>query len=157
VLQRPFANYYGLNFVLYELSTPSLNIHWLLDKLSLTGSRIQLVNGITLLVTFFLCRVAWGNYQSLRIFWDLLTALQIPTVNVPLTAHNATMFDYGNPDIKIDFSETKITMVLPMWLVFIYLGSNSILNFLNIYWFGKMIETVRSRFEPKDQVAKKKE
>ncbi|PQE26753.1 DUF887 domain-containing protein [Rutstroemia sp. NJR-2017a BVV2] len=26
--QRPFANYYGLNFVLYELSTPFLNIHW---------------------------------------------------------------------------------------------------------------------------------
>jgi TLC domain len=58
-LKRPFANYYGLNFVLYELSTPFLNIHWFLDKLNVTGSRLQLYNGIALVVTFFACRVVW--------------------------------------------------------------------------------------------------
>lgn len=154
-LKRPFANYYGLNFVLYELSTPSLNLHWFFDKLGMTGSRIQLCNGIALLVTFFACRIVWGNYQSLRIFWDILTALQTSSIDIPL-AKNATMFDYGNPDIKVNLSETSVTMTLPIWLVFIYLGSNSILNFLNIYWFGKLIETVKSRFQPKDQVEKKK-
>jgi hypothetical protein len=99
----------------------------------------------------------WGNFQSLRIFWDILTALQTPTIDIPLSGKNATMFDYGSRDIKVDFSETKISMMLPVWLVFLYLGSNTILNFLNIYWFGKMIETVQSRFQSKDQVAKKKE
>ena len=40
--------------------------------------------------------------------------------------------------------------VLPSWLASVYLTSNIVLNTLNFYWFGKMIETVRSRFrEPR--------
>ena len=39
---------------------------------------------------------------------------------------------------------------LPEWLAIVYLASNIVLNTLNFYWFGKMIETVRSRFrEPR--------
>jgi len=37
---------------------------------------------------------------------------------------------------------------VPVWLAFIYMGSNIILNTLNFFWFGKMIETVRKRFQP---------
>lgn len=35
---------------------------------------------------------------------------------------------------------------VPLWLACVYLGSNSILNLLNYYWFTKMIQTVASRF-----------
>ncbi|PFH55466.1 hypothetical protein XA68_18265 [Ophiocordyceps unilateralis] len=42
---RPFVNYYGCVFILWELSTPFLNIHWFLDKTNRTGSRAQLYNG----------------------------------------------------------------------------------------------------------------
>ena len=41
------------------------------------------------------------------------------------------------------FSGDKV----PVWLAVVYLGSNIVLNTLNFYWFGKMIETVRSRFQ----------
>jgi len=37
---------------------------------------------------------------------------------------------------------------VPLWLAFTYLGSNVVLNTLNFYWFGKMVETVRKRFQP---------
>ena len=37
---------------------------------------------------------------------------------------------------------------VPIWLAFTYLGANVTLNALNFYWFGKMIETVRKRFQP---------
>lgn len=37
---------------------------------------------------------------------------------------------------------------LPEWLALSYLASNIVLNVLNYYWFGKMIETLRKRFEP---------
>lgn len=37
---------------------------------------------------------------------------------------------------------------IPLWLGFTYLGSNVVLNTLNFYWFGKMIEAVRKRFQP---------
>ncbi|KAF2632056.1 hypothetical protein BU25DRAFT_436858 [Macroventuria anomochaeta] len=60
--QKPFGNYYGLSFILYELSTPFLNVHWFCDKLGLTGSKPQLYDGIALLFTFFACCIVWGTY-----------------------------------------------------------------------------------------------
>lgn len=44
---------------------------------------------------------------------------------------------------------------VPLWLGIIYVGSNVILNALNFYWFGKMIETIRKRFEPPKEVKTK--
>lgn len=52
------------------------------------------------------------------------------------------------PDLAGKAIEDPSTVALPMWLAILYLGSNTILNFLNIYWFSKMIQTVRSRFQP---------
>lgn len=28
----PFINYYGATFILFEVSTPFLNVHWFVDK-----------------------------------------------------------------------------------------------------------------------------
>lgn len=39
--------------------------------------------------------------------------------------------------------------VVPTWLACVYLGSNVVLNTLNFYWFGKMIETIKKRFQEK--------
>lgn len=36
---------------------------------------------------------------------------------------------------------------IPLWLGLVYLASNLTLNSLNIFWFGKMIQTIRSRFD----------
>jgi hypothetical protein len=36
----------------------------------------------------------------------------------------------------------------PLWIPLVYLVSNLILNSLNVFWFGKMIQTIRTRFEP---------
>ena len=38
--------------------------------------------------------------------------------------------------------------IVPIWLACTYLGSNIVLNTLNFYWFGKMIEAVKKRFQP---------
>ena len=35
---------------------------------------------------------------------------------------------------------------MPVWLAVVYLSSNVVLNTLNFYWFGKMIETIKKRF-----------
>lgn len=37
---------------------------------------------------------------------------------------------------------------VPLWLALSYLFSNIVLNMLNYYWMGKMIETIRKRFPP---------
>ncbi|CAG8959937.1 hypothetical protein HYFRA_00012654 [Hymenoscyphus fraxineus] len=117
---RPFAIYYGMNFILYELSTPFLNIHWFCDKLNLTGSNFQLYNGLVLLTTFFCSRIIWGNYQSFNIYRDVWAAV----------------------------TDEKSEMSLPVWLAFIYCGCNTVLSMLNIYWFGKMVQAVARRFSP---------
>ncbi|KFZ08752.1 hypothetical protein V502_09164 [Pseudogymnoascus sp. VKM F-4520 (FW-2644)] len=136
---RPFVNYYASTFILYELSSPFLNFHWFFDKLNLTGSRRQLVNGILLLSTFFGCRLCWGTYQSLRVYQDMWMAL-----------HHTPGATYGKAESPIHDELMKYTdeEFLPLWLAVTYLGSNLVLNALNFYWFAKMIDALRKRFVP---------
>ncbi|RCI00242.1 hypothetical protein CU098_011507 [Rhizopus stolonifer] len=70
---RPFINYYGAVFLMYEVSTIFLNFHWFMDKLGWTGSKIQLMNGIVLLSTFFGARVVFGPYMSYKLWNDIYT------------------------------------------------------------------------------------
>jgi hypothetical protein len=131
-LQRPFINYYGCIFILWELSTPFLNVHWFMDKMKMTGTRAQLYNGIALLFTFFSCRLIYGTYQSVRVFGDILQAIDThPSAEERLSP--LMMF------------ATKDSTV-PLWLGAVYLASNLTLNSLNIYWFFMMIKAVRKRF-----------
>ena len=41
-----------------------------MDKLGMTGSTAQLVNGIMLLTSFFGCRLIYGTYSSARGQYD---------------------------------------------------------------------------------------
>ncbi|CZT02697.1 related to DUF887 domain protein [Rhynchosporium graminicola] len=143
---RPFANYYGLNFVLYEISTPFLNIHWFCNKLNMTGSRIQLYNGLVLVTTFFSSRILWGSYQSVCIYRDVWTALQTPTIDLKY-ASDSSIFDYMMATGLNGVSYSH-NMQLPLWLVIVYLGSNTLLNFFNVYWFSQMVQAMRKRFQP---------
>ncbi|ORY74265.1 TLC domain-domain-containing protein [Leucosporidium creatinivorum] len=61
----------GPNFLVWEFSTIFLHPHWWLDKLNVTGSVLQLVNGAFLLLSFFGARIAWGGYMT-YVLWHLL-------------------------------------------------------------------------------------
>ncbi|OZJ02451.1 hypothetical protein BZG36_04399 [Bifiguratus adelaidae] len=77
---RPFINYYGAVFIMFELSTIFLNINWFMDKLGYTGSKAQLINGIILLSAFFGVRVIFGTYMSYWTFVDIFAAKHlVPT------------------------------------------------------------------------------
>ncbi|KAM7190541.1 TRAM, LAG1 and CLN8 domain containing protein [Naviculisporaceae sp. PSN 640] len=144
---RPFLNYYSCIFILYELSTPFLNIHWFFDKLNMTGSRAQLYNGIVLLVTFFSCRLVWGTYQSAVVYKDMWRAIHTtpdPSIVAAALSNNATL---TNPDLNMLAFVTEEEPV-PVWLAGIYIASNLTLNSLNWMWFFKMIAAVKKRFEP---------
>ncbi|KAF1832089.1 DUF887-domain-containing protein [Decorospora gaudefroyi] len=147
---RPFVNYYACTFILYELSSPFLNIHWFCDKLNMTGTTLQLVNGIVLLCTFFSCRIVWGSYQSLRVFTDVYHAYHAGPVvrSDPESGKLSANTTMHNADFQHDILRFAQGQMVPLWLVVAYLASNAILNGLNWFWFGKMIETLRSRFEP---------
>ena len=68
---HPIFQYYGGVFLMYELSTPFLNVHWFCDKLGLTGSRLQIVNGLILVCVFFSARIVYGYYQSALFFMNI--------------------------------------------------------------------------------------
>ncbi|KAK8146963.1 hypothetical protein G3M48_002350 [Beauveria asiatica] len=127
---KPFVNYYACNFILFELSTPFLNIHWFLDKVNMTGSSLQLYNGFALLFTFFACRLVYGPYQTYRVFSDIYV----------LNGKNPSSPGQGV------FAYVTSQTFIPRWLSFTYITSNATLTFLNVYWFYMMIYAVRKRF-----------
>jgi hypothetical protein len=135
----------------------------------MTGGTLQWYNGITLLVTFFGSRLCWGTYQSLRVFqdvWQILhehpsAALGTAALRDVHTSPAGSIFVprdgqlcLGKESCVAAQSEVMryahdSTPGIPLWLGFVYLGSNLILHTLNFYWFGRMIETVRKRFDEK--------
>jgi hypothetical protein len=121
----------------------------------LTGSKLQLYNGIALIFTFGSCRLVWGTYNSFLVAKDMWAALN----NTPLTAATIAPALVENTTFPAQYTETMqyvdTTTTLPLWVTAVYLGSNLTLNSLNFYWFFKMIEAVRKRFDPKDQVKEK--
>ena len=134
-------NFYGPTFILYELSSPFLNFHWFFDKLHMTGSRPQWYNGIVLLFSFFCCRLLWGAYQSIRVYQDVWAALHYDAI-----VKSRPVFEPAKDSDEMMIMRFSGEYVVPTWLACVYLGSNVVLNTLNFYWFGKMIETIKKRF-----------
>ena len=123
--------------MLYELSTPFLNIHWFLDKFDKTGSTAQLINGILLLASFGGSRLIWGSYQSWSIYKDIWHAWHATKPSSVECLKYAT-------------SVPTECRTLPTWLALVYVGGNTALTVLNFYWYSKMIGAVRKRFVSKD-------
>lgn len=135
----------------------------------MTGGTLQWYNGITLLVTFFVSRLCWGTYQSVRVFQDFWHVMhQYPAVpanpsairDVHASPASAIFVPrdgqlcMGKASCLAAQSEVMKfahggTPGVPLWLGMVYLVSNLILHTLNFYWFGRMIETVRKRFDDK--------
>ncbi|KAK4569373.1 hypothetical protein LTR86_003136 [Recurvomyces mirabilis] len=151
---RPFCYFWAPVFLLYELSSPFLNIHWFCDKIGLTGSTIQAVNGAVLTFSFFGCRIVWGIYNSFNTFHDIYSAYTAGHANAPLLTSDSNMRTSVSGDMGIYYDNGRQESAfmgeqyLPLWLPAIYLASNLVLNALNIWWFYKMVATIRKRFDP---------
>ena len=130
----------------------------------MTGSKPQLYNGIMLLFMFFSCRLVWGTYQSVRVYQDVWAALHhkpaaasihLDTIANGTAAALDAAAGHSAAPIHKDIMRFAGEEFVPLWLAFTYLGSNVVLNTLNFYWFGKMIETVRKRFQPPKEQRKR--
>jgi hypothetical protein len=57
----------GAGFLLWELSTPFVHFRWFLHRSGASKSRLYVVNGLAMLLVFFLCRPLWGTWLSYRV------------------------------------------------------------------------------------------
>lgn len=133
--------------MLYELSTPFLNIHWFCDKFDMTGSTLQFYNGILLLASFGGSRLVWGSYQSYSIYKDIWAAWH---TKVPFSAECLRSAIQHGQGLEVPVACRQ----LPGWLAVLYVGANTALTVLNFYWYWKMIAAVRKRFVPKEKKEK---
>lgn len=58
----PFAMYYGAVFLLFELSTPLLNMNWFLHKCDMAGTAWHQLNGVVFAAVFLVVRICFGLY-----------------------------------------------------------------------------------------------
>ena len=79
---------------------------------------MQLVNGITLIVSFGGSRLVWGTLQNYRMFSDIWEAYNTPGA-----------------------------LPVPPWLAGVYVLACATLTGLNVVWFGKMVKALMARFE----------
>ncbi|GAA6022910.1 hypothetical protein JCM10207_006861 [Rhodosporidiobolus poonsookiae] len=121
---KPFLLWCGPNFLVWELSTIFLNFHWLCDKLHMTGSIAQMVNGLFLVTTYVSARLIWGTYNSYRL-WRLL---------LPSAADMS--------------AKAILARETPSWIRLLYLFLNILMNSLNFYWFRLMVLALLKRFKP---------
>lgn len=109
---RPMCQTWIGKFLIFEISTPFVNINWYISQLS-RGSNISVVpmwfnmlNGILLIITFFTVRIVWGL--------------------IAITLLIQQMW--------------KIRDLLPKYISVLIISINIVLNCLNLIWFQKMIK-----------------
>lgn len=117
------------------------------------------------MATFFLCRLVWGSYMSVRVFTDVWAAYKAG--HFAVGAGPLGMGEGGSSAVsegiggawgkggawtgeggRSEMMQYAGDQRIPYWLPGAYLGANLVLNTLNWVWFGKMVETIRKRFEP---------
>ncbi|GME81888.1 unnamed protein product [Ambrosiozyma monospora] len=57
---HPYIHYYCPIFLLFEISTPFLNVRWIGLKFDVLSELFKLVNNAILMLIFFFVRICWG-------------------------------------------------------------------------------------------------
>jgi len=116
----PFSQYWGLIFLLFELSTPFVNLHWWFDKVGMSGSKAQVINGLVVLLLFFGVRLVFGMTKSYQYIVIMYSAWLDPGWHA--------LQDGGFVYRCVFYSAAAV-----------------ILNCLNVYWFAAMVRSILSR------------
>lgn len=89
----PYLQYYGFCFLLFEASTPFLNLTWYLKRFGYSDtSKQQVVTRALFAITFLIVRCMLGPYFSYFVWQDLLTTRHMPAfVRALYLAANITM------------------------------------------------------------------
>lgn len=165
--KRPFLSFYVPVVVVYELWTPFLSIHWFCDKLHLTGSPLQLYNGVALLI-LWCWGLFWCSNQCAQALQDAISTLssngsepaEWTTSSIKSVFESALFWppqmladswkSTQKAEVAQSFGPSK-TPVAP-WVVLTYAVSAGVLNLLNLYWLITMFLALAKRFRKMERV-----
>ena len=82
--------YFGSIFLMFEASTPFLNIIWFCDKTDMTGGVVQMIAGVLLIISFFLVRIVCGLYFSAQ-YYIAISAVGVDKLIVGYTLANVIL------------------------------------------------------------------
>ncbi|KAH8816679.1 TLC domain-containing protein [Xylogone sp. PMI_703] len=116
---RPAFMTYAPASYLYEFSNIFLNIHRCMLKLRMEGTRMQVMNGVALFISFFLSRIIWGTYLTGWFCRDIWTAFTATNDQIPVGEER-----------------------MPLWLLAMYAFSGTLLQALNFMWFYMIARSV---------------
>lgn len=119
----PFLHYIGTIFLMYEASTPFLNIRTLLNIYGRTETRFYKINQMIFGIVFIAVRVVCGVPMSILFHYKMLTWIGADVPQPPVHSY---------------------------FVVFFNILCNVVLNWLNIHWTHKMLKLAREpATEPK--------
>lgn len=83
----PFCLPWTPAFLVFELSTPFLNINWFSTRLpaGTINSTVVAINGILLLISFFSVRIIWGFYAAAIVAYDMYRMLDRSPLFFPVS------------------------------------------------------------------------
>ena len=110
-----------------------LHPHWWLDKLDMTGSSIQLINGIFLVLSFFGARIVYGAMQTV-VLWKVLDDPRIG---------DTFRWGFRLANIALNRSSLFRSFIL-LWLTGRVLMCGW--TVLNWSWFRLMLLSLKKRF-----------
>lgn len=110
---KPFVQVWGPKFLIFEASTPFVNVNWYISQMLRMGytvpTWINIVNGLCLMSVFFFVRLIWG-FLAIGL---LLKELYKARADLPLGI-------------------TAVVIILNLGF-----------NILNVFWFSKMLKIVK--------------
>ncbi|OMH85623.1 putative TLC domain-containing protein [Zancudomyces culisetae] len=83
----PNVMYYVPVFLFFEASTIFLNMVWFCDKVGLSGSTFQLVNGVLLAIVFFFVRLVFGTLKMIQFYKDVAIDAENVGIMLYILAH----------------------------------------------------------------------
>lgn len=108
------AHFYGGLFLMWECSTPFVQLRWVLYKMGLTETLLYKVNGILMYVAFMLARIVFGTVFTVMLVRDVYFEVASPRSGT----HVPSL-------VWISFAAAALTITC-----------------LNYYWFSLMTRTL---------------
>lgn len=84
---RPYCLPWAPAFLLFELSTPFVNVNWFATRLpaGTISDTVVMINGLLLLATFFFVRIIWGFYAAGLVAYDMYRVFDKAPIFLPLS------------------------------------------------------------------------